>query len=413
MGKKLYQDNTIKSDNTNISVPLIPEDKQEYIPSQEQVDSRAKLGYYWDNNFKKWVYNGQITDLGGKPSTKEAPSNDNYFHWWRGSKDRWNASMNNGTNPYHGISNTIVPAAEGALFLSGITSLPKIPKLIKAAKTQPHGLFNLFTNLGVQTGTGIVGSAVGYHADKLLGGTGEVGGLIGGLGSLYGLNKIPFMRDFNQATSRPFNTEYKNGERYYLYKDEDGLYYVSDVQIRPKDRSMIYNRNGDVAVVKFDDKVAHEIHLGSSNGAPDKGQLHWAYSQFKGMPSGSYITPDATATNRVMRIQNNGVWKELMAGKPKYESLINPPTVDGFTAAVKMGNRTKLDWADNTYLTSFHDQIQKTDNQLLYNAYHNFMNNKNETNLNALNKVLIDMGARPASFVNNELRIPFPIIFKP
>lgn len=412
MGKKLYQDNTIKSDNTNISVPLIPEDKQEYIPSQEQIDSRAKLGYYWDDIFKKWVYNGQITDLGGKPSTKEIPQSNNYFHWWRGAKDRWNVSMSNGTNPYHGIKNTIVPAAEGALAITGITSLTKVPKLIKLAKTQPHGLFNLLTNLGVQTGTGVVGSTAGSYTDKSLGGTGEVGGLIGGLGSLYGLNKIPFMRDFNQATSRQFNTKYKNGEKAYSYRGEDGNYYLDDVKLSPDDRGMTYNRSNAVSVVKWDDKIAHEIHLGSSRRIPDKGDLRWAYSQFKEMPSGTYVTPDATATNRVMRIQNNGVWEELMAGKPKYEPLINPPTVDGFTAAVKMGNRTKLDWADNTYLTRFHDQIQKTDNKLLYDAYHNFMGNKNENNLNTLNKVLVDMGARPASFVNNELRIPFPIIFK-
>lgn len=410
MGKKLYQDNTIKSDNTNIGVPLIPEDKQEYIPSQENIDYKAKLGYHWDDTFKNWVYDGQITDLGGKPSDKKTTSSNNYFHWWRGSKDRWSASMNNGTNPYHGIRKTIVPSVEGALLFNGIWNLPTI---IKAAKTQPHGLLNLATNLGIQTGAGMIGSEAGSYVDKTIGGTGEVGGLIGGLGSLYGLNKIPFMRDFNQAISRPFNTKYKNGERAYSYRGEDGRYYLDNVKQSPDDRGITFNRSNAASVIKWDDKIAHEIHLGSSRGIPDKGDLRWAYSQFKEMPSGTYVTPDATATNRVMRIQNNGVWKELMAGKPKYEPLDNPPTVDGFATAIKMGNRTKLDWADNTYLTSFHDQVQKTDNKLLYDAYHNFMGNKNENNLNALNKVLVDMGARPASFVNNELRIPFPIIFKP
>lgn len=52
MGKKLYQDNSIKSDNTRVDMPLIPEDKQEYIPSWRQKNSMAKRGYRWDNTFK-------------------------------------------------------------------------------------------------------------------------------------------------------------------------------------------------------------------------------------------------------------------------------------------------------------------------------------------------------------------------
>lgn len=409
MGKKLY--NISESDNTSIQKPIIVE-RQPYTPSQEVIDEAAKLGYYWNDTFKVWDNQGQI--LPGKPSKEtQITTPDDYLHWWRGRKDRREASMSNGTNPYVGIKRTILPAAEGALVLSGIPSLLNLRNIWKFAKMQPHGISNLATNLALQTGVGVVGSTTGYYADKALGGTGEIGSFVGGLGSVYGLNKTPFMRDFNQATSRQFNTKYKNGEKAYSYRGEDGNYYLDDVKLSPDDRGMTYNRSNAASVVKWDDKIAHEIHLGSSRRIPDKGDLRWAYSQFKEMPSGTYVTPDATATNRVMRIQNNGIWKELMAGKPKYEPLINPPTVDGFTAAAKMGNRTKLDWADNTYLTRFHDQIQKTDNKLLYDAYHDFIGNKNENNLNTLNKVLVDMGARPASFVNNELRIPFPIIFKP
>jgi hypothetical protein len=89
------------------------------------------------------------------------------------------------------------------------------------------------------------------------------------------------------------------------------------------------------------------------------------------------------------------VFKELF-GKVQHEPLFNPPTVDGYTTALKMGKNHRIDWADNTYLTEFHTAFAKVDNTALYNAYNNFMADKSAVNLQALNDVLISMGGKPA-----------------
>ncbi len=110
--------------------------------------------------------------------------------------------MQNDTNPLVGISRTAVPAAEAALVVRGIQTLPKLYGLIKTAKSTPHGVQNLVTNTVAQVGIGGVGSVVGERVDKELGGEGNTGRMLFGLGSIYGFNKTPFMRDFNQALAR-------------------------------------------------------------------------------------------------------------------------------------------------------------------------------------------------------------------
>jgi hypothetical protein len=57
-------------------------------------------GYFWDGN--NWRYTGTITQGKGKPSTDDRTSaqrNADYWHWWKGAKDRWITSWNTGTNP--------------------------------------------------------------------------------------------------------------------------------------------------------------------------------------------------------------------------------------------------------------------------------------------------------------------------
>lgn len=279
--------------------------------------------------------------------------------------------------------------------------------------TNPHGIPNLLTNMAIQTGIGTAGSYVGETIDKSLGGTGEIGSFAGGLGTLWGVNKkIPFMKNFNTAITTPYNKD-RSGDKWYV-TNENGNNILYNFRRTPNDKIvfMTTNPNEKVMQLNWEGKNATEIHLGGPGaGIPDKSDILYAARLFKKLSPGTYVTPDATATSQTQRIQANGVIKELLT-KTISEPLFNPPTVDGYTTALKMGKNHRIDWADNTHLTKFMDSFGKTDNKILYDAYNNFMSNKSETNLKLLNDVLVNMGGKPAKFVNGELQIPFPLIHK-
>lgn len=62
-----------------------------------------------------------ITDLGGKPSTDNrtaAERNRDYWHPFKGAKERFKASMRNGTNPLVGLERTVMPAMDGAALVT-------------------------------------------------------------------------------------------------------------------------------------------------------------------------------------------------------------------------------------------------------------------------------------------------------
>lgn len=62
-----------------------------------------------------------ITDLGGKPSTDNrtaAERNRDYWHPFKGAKERFKASMRNGTNPLVGLERAVMPAMAGAALVT-------------------------------------------------------------------------------------------------------------------------------------------------------------------------------------------------------------------------------------------------------------------------------------------------------
>ena len=366
-------------------------------------------GYFWDG--KDWIFQGTISQ--GEGSSDNKTLNEKSKDYWdpiKGAKERVKASMENETNPYFGIKKAVLPAAAGAFVASGITG---IPILLKSAMTSPHGVSNLLTNMAIQTGVGTAGSYVGETIDKNLGGTGEIGSFVGSLGTLWGVNKkIPFMKNFNTAITTPYNKD-RSGVKWYV-TNEDGNNILYNFRRTPNDKVVFMSTNPSEKVMQlnWEGKNATEIHLGGPGvGIPDKSDIIYAGRLFKKLPPGTYITPDATATSQTQRIQANGVIKELLT-KTISEPLFNPPTVDGYATALKMGKNHRIDWADNTYLTKFLDSFGKTDNKMLYDAYHNFMSDKSEANLKLLNDALVNMGGKPAKFVNGELQIPFPLIHK-
>lgn len=97
-GTLFAQEGTVlKQDNTRVAKPVIPE------------LIKAKPRQYY------------ITDLGGKPSTDNrtaAERNRDYWHPFKGAKERFKASMRNGTNPLVGLERTVMPAMAGAALLT-------------------------------------------------------------------------------------------------------------------------------------------------------------------------------------------------------------------------------------------------------------------------------------------------------
>ena len=96
---KLQEGNIVAiQDNTRVVKPDIPE------------LIKAKPRQYY------------ITDLGGKPSTDNRTAterNRDYWHPFKGAKERFKASMRNGTNPLVGLERTVMPAMAGAAYKVG------------------------------------------------------------------------------------------------------------------------------------------------------------------------------------------------------------------------------------------------------------------------------------------------------
>lgn len=95
---KLQEGNIVAiQDNTRVVKPDIPE------------LIKAKPRQYY------------ITDLGGKPSTDNRTAterNRDYWHPFKGAKERFKASMRNGTNPLVGLERTVMPAMAGAALVT-------------------------------------------------------------------------------------------------------------------------------------------------------------------------------------------------------------------------------------------------------------------------------------------------------
>lgn len=97
-GTLFAQEGTVlRQDNTRVAKPVIPE------------LIKAKPRQYY------------ITDLGGEPSTDNrtaAERNRDYWHPFKGAKERFKASMRNGTNPLVGLERTVMPAMAGATLVT-------------------------------------------------------------------------------------------------------------------------------------------------------------------------------------------------------------------------------------------------------------------------------------------------------
>lgn len=417
----------------------------ELLPDYKEYQNYLKQPYFKTHNpisYEDWIEQrtknpGTIIDLGGEPDTGPTLNEKAKYYWdpIKGAAQRHEAAMRNGTHVYHGFNRTIVPAVQGALLLSGITSIPTLWKsgksLLNIARTTPHGMRNLGLNLGIQTIVPLAGSYLGNKVDKYLGGTGSLGGTLFGIGSSIGLNKIPLMKNFNYAISNPYNsnndipssTFWGKEKPIRVFADDKGNTFPipEDTKILPGgyiDKGILhatYTKDLTGALYKYENNPAYEIHIGGEAGGVTKSGALEIMKMMKSLPKGSYITPDGTATTQAQRIAHNGILHELFNKTPQTQ-LFNPPTVDGYTTILKFANKSKnpIHWADNTYLTRFHNPMKAesfaTQNTTLQNAYSNYINNPSDKTLELLNQELIKIGGKPASVVGGELRIPFPLM---
>lgn len=114
----------LRQDNTRVAKPVIPE------------LIKAKPRQYY------------IADLGGKPSTDNrtaAERNRDYWHPFKGAKERFKASMRNGTNPLVGLERTVMPAMAGAALVTtpatvvgGILGSRRVWDSIKSIPKNPY-----------------------------------------------------------------------------------------------------------------------------------------------------------------------------------------------------------------------------------------------------------------------------------
>lgn len=97
-GTLFAQEGTVlRQDDTRVAKPVIPE----LIKAKPRQD--------------------QLIGLGGKPSTDNrtaAERNRDYWHPFKGAKERFKASMRNGTNPLVGLERTVMPAMAGAALVT-------------------------------------------------------------------------------------------------------------------------------------------------------------------------------------------------------------------------------------------------------------------------------------------------------
>nr|DAM86952.1 MAG TPA: Soluble lytic transglycosylase B Transglycosylase, LYASE [Caudoviricetes sp.] len=152
---KLQEGNIVAvQDNTRVVKPDIPE------------LIKAKPRQYY------------ITDLGGKPSADNrtaAERNRDYWHPFKGAKERFKASMRNGTNPLVGLERTVMPAMAGAALVTtpatvigGVLGGEAVNKATGGWGNWLESKTGLPSELGEYTNPGaIYGGIKGYKAGKL------------------------------------------------------------------------------------------------------------------------------------------------------------------------------------------------------------------------------------------------------
>lgn len=142
-----------RQDNTRVVKPPIP----------ERIKAKPRQYYF--------------VDLGGEPSNDNRTSegrNRDYWHPLKGAKERFKASMKNGTNPLVGIERTIMPAMAGtalvttpATLVGGIIGSEAVNKATGGFGQWLESKTGIPSEVGEYLNPGaIYGGAKGYNITK-------------------------------------------------------------------------------------------------------------------------------------------------------------------------------------------------------------------------------------------------------
>lgn len=108
-----------KSDNTKVQ-PLVQQKVLgKYTPTESEKEYAKQQGYSYTP--QGWKFIGTITQGEGSSDEKTLDEKaKDYWHPIKGRKQRYKASMSNGTNPYIGFKKVVLPAVGIAATLSGL-----------------------------------------------------------------------------------------------------------------------------------------------------------------------------------------------------------------------------------------------------------------------------------------------------
>lgn len=432
-----YKNYEQQSDNTKVQPIIQQKNLGEYIPTESEKEYAKQQGYMYTP--RGWKFVGTITQ--GKESSDEKTLNEkakDYWHPIKGARQRWKASMSNETNPYVGIKKVVLPAIGIASVLSG---LGPGYQMLKTAATAPHGWTNLVTNLAIDGAAGTAGAYVGEKIDKhIVGGTGEVGAVAGGLGSIYGVNKIPWKQDLNLATTRTLPNKkdidqvFDRPETYegdiavdwktrnaITWESRSNPYYFKDrkesfVKLFPNHKKVHLRQSdleGGSSIYQFKQSKPNtiEFHLGNPKNPPKNsrdalGSVKTIINEE--IPSGTYTTPDSRLQSRPARFYYEGVFSKA----PKKTIINSPVSYDGYRALWLTGQSPKMqtDIAENAVFTDFHQPVNPKNIRLM-RLHQEALKTKDLTKLN--DYLVNKLHATPAELNNQgEIEFKVPIFYK-
>lgn len=414
----------------NWDAPWVIESKQqsnnEQLAYQQYLDESKKYGRE-PFAFEQWksTQNSQYQPLVNDPKAKPGKGKTlnekakNYNKPLKGVAQRFEASMDNKTNPYWGLNTMAKVVGAAGIAYTPIAAFKYGPQVISTIAAQPYGLQNLAVSTGTDLLAGTAGSIVGSKVDKALGGDGALGGVLGGFGAAYAANLMPWKQDLNKAlTMNPPKQsdinkvikEQPGSEELTLYIDGNTAYTVAIPNLEPV-QALIAENNG-ASIYSFNNAAPHtvEMHFGSPNKPPLKRSLLWARDVAQQLPSGTFITPISQAQTRASRYYHNGFFS-----KPTIiDSARLPASTDGYRSLLAYGKKYPemfdINFAENYTFDHWFQPHRKALDPTLQNLHKQAFRTKDLTNLN---NYLKSLGGKPAYWGNNgRIQYPLPILIK-
>lgn len=324
--------------------------------------------------------------------------------------------MENETNPYWGLNTMAKIVGTAGLLYTPYSAIKYGPQFLRTIAAQPHGWQNLAVSAGTDLLAGTAGSITGTIADKAIGGDGALGGVLGGFGATYGVNRIPWKKDLNKALymnppkqedidkvimDQPdaFETD--------LYIDGNDAYMEPVPGLEKIQAKIAENYGASAYSLSNASPNTVELHFGSPQNPPKMRGLVWTKDIASELPSGTFITPLSQAQTRTSRYYYDGFFS-----KPKL--IISdrlPVSTDGYRSLLQYGSKYPelfdIDFAENYVVSKWYNPYRiKPKDPTLLNLHRKAMRSQDLTDLN---EYLISLGGKPAVFNKQKSLIEYPL----